>query len=104
MEVVINKCFGGFGISNECAVALGAKLIEIPELTGRFHHIFPNNKSDRDFRADPRLIALIKEKGSEWCSDSFSKLKIIEMPDDVEWEISDYDGMETIEEIHRLWG
>ena len=26
-----------------------------------------------------------------------------EIPDDVEWEIDDYDGIETIHEVHRSW-
>lgn len=32
-----------------------------------------------------------------------SKLKIVEIPDDVEWEIAEYDGRESIEEKHRSW-
>ena len=29
--------------------------------------------------------------------------KIIEIPDDIEWEIDNYDGIESIHEKHRSW-
>jgi len=30
-------------------------------------------------------------------------LKIIEIPEDVDWEVDEYDGLETIHEKHRSW-
>jgi hypothetical protein len=39
----------------------------------------------------------------EMVNGRFSNLKIVEIPDDVEWQIDDYDGMETIHEKHRMW-
>ena len=54
-------------------------------------------------REDKRLIELIKEWGSERCSGNYSELKIVEIPDDVEYEIDDYDGCESIHEKHRIW-
>ena len=54
-------------------------------------------------RDDPDLIATIEELGSKAASGTCSKLKIIEIPDDVEWEIDEYDGMESVEEKHRSW-
>jgi hypothetical protein len=33
-----------------------------------------------------------------------SQLKVVEIPNDVNWFISDYDGIETIHEQHRQWG
>lgn len=56
----------------------------------------PNN------RADPRLVKIVEEMG-EKANGGFAKLKVIEIPDDVDWEIDDYDGMETVEEKHRSW-
>jgi len=55
---------------------------------------------DRD---DPLLIQVIDELGEE-ANDKYSELKIVEIPDDIEWEIDEYDGMETIHERHRSWG
>lgn len=102
MKIVINTCFGGFGISNQCAELMGAKLVKSSWGDG-YNHVWPDDKWDTDFRTDERLIALIEEKGAEWCSDSCACLKVVEIPDDVEWEIDDYDGIETIVDVHRRW-
>jgi hypothetical protein len=56
----------------------------------------PNN------RHDPLLIQVIEELGEE-ASGKLSKLEIVEIPDGVEYEIDQYDGMETIREKHRSW-
>jgi len=48
------------------------------------------------------LIKVIKELG-EASNGRNAKLKIIEIPDDVEWEIEEYDGIEHIAEYHRTW-
>lgn len=100
MKIVINRCYGGFGLSDECAVALGAVL---KQLGNHFYQEFPDGKWAQDYRTDSKLIHLMEAKGSEWCSGTFAKLKVVEIPDDVKWEIHDYDGMETIEEVHQSW-
>jgi hypothetical protein len=33
----------------------------------------------------------------------FAELKVVEIPDDVEWIIQEYDGDEWISEKHRTW-
>ncbi len=35
---------------------------------------------------------------------NFAKLKVVEIPDDVDWEVENYDGIEWIAEKHRIWG
>jgi hypothetical protein len=30
-------------------------------------------------------------------------LKVVSIPDDVEWVMDDYDGIESIHEKHRVW-
>lgn len=89
MKVVINTCFGGFGLSRKAVKDLGCES--------------PYSYEDWDKRTAPELIALIEEKGSEYCSGSYAELKVVEIPDDVDWYIDNYDGMETIEEVHRSW-
>jgi hypothetical protein len=37
------------------------------------------------------------------CYGCYAKLKIVEIADDVDWEITNYDGLETVEEKHRTW-
>lgn len=53
-------------------------------------------------RNDVDLVCVISELG-EVANGKFSHLKVVEMPDDVEWEISEYDGWESIHEVHRVW-
>lgn len=58
--------------------------------------------SDPEDRTDKDLINVIEKLGKK-ANSRFSKLKIIEIPDDVEWEIEEYDGLEHIAEKHRTW-
>ena len=58
--------------------------------------------SDID-RTDKDLIKIIKELGSKKASGRCACLKIIKVPNDVNWEIDDYDGIETVQEKHRSW-
>lgn len=59
--------------------------------------------SGRDIpRDDPTLIQVIEELG-EKADGRCAKLKLVEIPDGVEWEIDEYDGLETIDEKHRSW-
>jgi len=30
-------------------------------------------------------------------------LKVVEIPDDVEWNVQEYDGNEWVAEKHRIW-
>ena len=54
-------------------------------------------------RADPLLIEAIEEIGIENAGQRHSKLKIIEIPDWIEYTIEEYDGMEHVAEKHRTW-
>jgi hypothetical protein len=53
-------------------------------------------------RNDPILIRVVEEMGEE-ANDKYAELEIVEIPDDVEWQIDDYDGYESIHEVHRSW-
>jgi hypothetical protein len=53
-------------------------------------------------RTDPDLVAVVQELGKE-AEGSCAELKIVEIPDDVEWQIEEYDGSEWVAEKHRTW-
>lgn len=53
-------------------------------------------------RDDPNLIKVIEQLGEE-ASDRYARIQVVEIPDEVAWEIHDYDGQETIREQHRSW-
>jgi len=55
---------------------------------------------DRD---DEVLVQVVEELGKE-ANGSHSELEVVEIPQGVEWEIDNYDGIETVEEKHRSWG
>lgn len=90
MKIVINKRHSGFSLS-EKALALYRLM------SGR------KNIYDWDIeRNDPILIKIVETLGKEsW--GSLSQLRIVNIPDDVEWEIDEYDGLEWVSEKHRTW-
>lgn len=53
-----------------------------------------------DDRTDKDLIAVVEKLGDK-ASGSCAELKIVEIPDGVDWEIDEYDGIESIHEKHR---
>lgn len=122
MKVVINGCHGGFSISDEAfELYLNRKGIEYDVVEGKLFSYPYNNyytkghageepyymssysmiSSDKD-RADPDLIAVVEELG-ELSWGFAAELKVVEIPDDVEWCIMEYDGLEHIAEKHRTW-
>ena len=151
MKIVINRCYGGFGLS---ALAV----YEIAKRKGKqcyFFHLknakfIPTSmeKADKEIfftafsvpnpdeilsakpwrdmsekekkeenevyekikirtgrecdRTDPVLIEVVKElkkKANGRCAE----LKVIEIPDEVNYTIEEYDGIEHIAQVHRTW-
>lgn len=92
MKIVINRQHGGFGLSPK-ATRLWA------ERKGRE---IPTGLEEPE-RNDPDLVAVVEELG-EAANGRFSKLRVVEIPDGVEWQIEEYDGLEWIAEKHRTWG
>jgi hypothetical protein len=54
-------------------------------------------------RTDPDVVRVVEEMG-EKANAELAKLKVIEIPDGVQWEIDEYDGIETVREVHQSWG
>lgn len=111
MKIVINTCYGGFGLSDE-AVRLygqlaGLNLVEDPTRCGI--DFYTDSISEETFfnyyetaRNDGFLIEVVETLG-ESANTRYSKLKVVEIPDDVEWTLEEYDGQEHIAEAHRTW-
>ena len=53
-------------------------------------------------RNDPHLVQVVKELGQE-ADGGFAELSIVKVPDDVKWQIEEYDGNEWVAEVHRTW-
>ena len=111
-KIVINDCYGGFGISDK-AIEEYAKIkgIELDRRDSKWNdngYDYYYAGTDKMFMAcfierdDPVLIKIVTELG-ESANDWASYLKIVEIPDDVDWQIEEYDGLEHIAEKHRTW-
>jgi hypothetical protein len=94
MKVVINRCFGGFSLSKEAYDFLGL------EWDG---YGFAFKEPEPEIRTDPKLIECVKTLGSKKASGRCAQLKVVRVPDNIEWYIDNYDGLETVEEVHRTW-
>ena len=123
MKIVINDCFGGFGLSptatRRYAELKGYHIVETgeegawkilfihPTYSGSYDDMTPDEReniiSPYDIpRNDPTLIQVVEEMGVGSYG-SFATLKIVEIPDDVDWTIQEYDGTEWVAEVHRTW-
>ena len=101
MKIVINRCWGGFGVSEAVYDELGIKWDGYGYIDNETLGI--DGKDYDAHRADKKLIAAIEKVGLEGASASLASLEIVDIPDDVEWEIDNYDGMESVHEAHRSW-
>lgn len=58
---------------------------------------------DRDLsRDDPDLVAVVEEMGNR-ANGRHAELKVVDIPDNVNWYIEEYDGCEWVAERHRTW-
>lgn len=55
-----------------------------------------------DDRSDPILIQVLEELRHE-ANGECSEIEIVEIPDDVDYIIEEYDGKEWVAEQHRTW-
>jgi len=144
MKVVINRQFGGFGVSREVLLRLikmKSKFVKKenadkyfswgkyakkdynitkksefkPFKDGYLKHWFIDDWLVKDgfvfyvdderineFRTDKDVIKIVKKLGKKANGDH-ATLEIVEIPDDVEFEVQEYDGLEHIAEKHRTW-
>ena len=99
MKVVINTRIGGFGLSKTAYRFLGL------EWDNYGHGIteeidYCNNDKNR---ASPKLVRCVEQLGKK-AYGTYARLKVVEIPDDVDWYIYRHDiGPEVIHEKHRVW-
>ncbi len=90
-KIVINTCCGGYSLSQKCVEWLVERDgVTISEYTYA------------DDRANPLLVAAVEALGAE-AGGSCAELKVVDIPDEVEWQIESYDGREWVAETHRTW-
>lgn len=80
MKIVVNKEYGGFGISEE------AEMMLVP-----WFDVY-----DKKNRTHPVLVEVVEALGIR-ANGRYAQLSVVEIPDTAtDWDISDYDGFESI--------
>ena len=133
MKVILNKCYGGFGISREGYEFYCKKkgltpnfyiqdvpnhLIKKNDCDNLSFYCFLKDYGDRvletevdwkthldlytSYRDDPILIEVVEELG-EKASGRFANLEVVDIPDDMDYVIDDYDGIETLRPNTPTW-
>jgi len=127
VKVIVNRCFGGFGLSDkakEMLIDQGIKVFESwedvpkddtePQIYLVKNHKFRNIMGkyslggkiwpdDIEFRTCPLIIEIVEKLGKESWSD-YSELEIIDVPRDKnKLIICEYDGNEWVAEKHKTW-
>ena len=91
-KVVINTCFGGFNLSELALVIIAErKRVKVADFS-----VYDLDRDDYD------LVTVVEGLGDK-ANGSYAKLKVVEIPADVAWQIEEYDGSEHIAEQHRIW-
>lgn len=139
MKVVINKCYGGFGLSYsgvmEYAKLAGFKIrAYVDDKSKKYdpkkHYLVeyfgdgnpfiiyystrPLTKGgqlqdkgyfyERDIpRNSPILVKVVEQLGDK-ANGTHALLKVIDIPIETNWEVTEYDGIEKIEQTHASWG
>lgn len=122
MKVAINACYGGFSPSDaffEVLIGKGwevttydddgnyvnpdARIVDLGREDSLFsRYSFVGGRDAIELRTDPEIIEAIEQLGAA-ASGRCGNLKVIEIPDDVEITIEEYDGWEHVAEVHRTW-
>lgn len=98
-KVVINKCYGGFSISDEAVEWINKKY------PGKTVHEYSfrwtaRSDDDDDRRDDHRLIDVVESLGDAANGDH-AELCIVKLPKRVDrWYVDENDGYETVHEEH----
>jgi hypothetical protein len=122
MKVAVNKCYGGFRISDRAFEALIAKGWTVTQyddngncedptanivdsgqsFLGFSQYSFIGSSDNVKLRTNAELIDVVESLGAE-ASGMCGNIQIVEIPDDITFSIEDYDGYEHVAEVHRTW-
>ena len=106
-QVVLNDCYGGFGLSKDAVSMLSDKYgLDIDSDYGYVDNdVFGIVDDNMDaYRMDKRLISVVEKLGVDAASGAHADLRIVVVPDEVVevhgWHIEDYDGCESVHQSH----
>ncbi len=96
MQVVINTSHSNFAISRDAILYIQKKIKGVKAKSEINAYAFDND------RCNPLLVEAVEKLGKK-ANGLYTTLKIVEIPDDVEWQIFAQNGKEIIREKHRFW-
>ncbi len=130
-KIVINSCYGGFGLSYAGTMryarykemelfayidkSINGKYILYDETDEEPFFINYttqeiNNKEEllesywqEDIKRDDLDLVRVVEELGKSSYGPHAELTIVSIPEDVEWDIEEYDGIEWVAEKHRTW-
>jgi antirestriction protein len=115
MKVVINRCWGGFGLSDkaiELCVERGMTMVHYKDKNSdsadfvmfdkKKDNYYAHHQDEPEFRCHPIVVKTVEELG-EKANGPHSSLDIVEIPFSScdGWYIHDYDGRESINSNHE---
>jgi len=111
-KVVINACYGGFGLSED-AKSWIRSTSQRPNFRWRQEDFYdpPVESLFDEWRfsqtptglRDHWLLVQCVEALRDKANGDHANLRIVEIPEDVAWKIEEYDGAEHVAETHRTW-
>ncbi|MGI6612256.1 MAG: hypothetical protein ACOX0Z_01610 [Candidatus Nanosyncoccaceae bacterium] len=100
-RVIINNCYGSYGMSNRF-------LQELAEIKGGDFDegciILPDGQElyPEDLRMDQDALALLESRGLAYANTGSSRLNVVEIPQGMKYQIHEHDGGETIRPIVKF--
>tara|TARA_R100001132_G_C3270855_1_gene92961 strand:- start:343 stop:816 length:474 start_codon:yes stop_codon:yes gene_type:complete len=122
-KIVLNKCHGGFGLSDE-AEELFWKLLEYPvtfystmndesvtikkdsplEIKEDFYHAITHPSFVRNLHRGNKALVEVVERLGEKANGAFASLEVVKIPADIEYNITEYDGYENAQNPVVIYG
>lgn len=94
MKIAISKSYGGFYLSEKAY-----EFLKLP-----WDGVGGICANDRLYlRTCDEVVKCIETLGDSAANYKGAKLAVIEIPDDVNWAILNYDGIETVVDVNRMW-
>jgi|13_taG_2_1085334.scaffolds.fasta_scaffold09269_4 hypothetical protein len=94
-KIVINQCYGGFGLSDVALEYIHKQQPELVELNKLEGYAVSNNHYFIECERHKPILVETIEKLGEKANTSCSKLVIVEIESD-QYRIDEYDGFETL--------
>lgn len=101
MKIAVNRCYGGFSVSKSVYDELGLQWDGYGYLENGDFGIKSDNY--QEWRMHPTLISAIEKIGVKKASGELAEIEIVDIPNGIQFEIDEYDGIETVHEKHRSW-